>query len=144
MKLSISEILTKAATEKKKADKVDWLRKNDSPQIRMILRLTYDENIKFLIPDTAPPWTRNEFEDEAKPLLFREARRLKIFVEGGGYDTIHPIKRETLFIQLLQDIDNNDAELLANNMIAHKPIKGLTRKTVEESYPNLFTSPLKI
>jgi hypothetical protein len=34
--------------------------------------------------------------------------------------------------------------LLANNMIAHKPIKGLTRKTVEESYPNLFTSPLKI
>ncbi len=63
---------------------------------------------------------KNEYEDEAKALLFREARRLKIFIKGGGYDELNQIKREALFISLLEDIDNDDAELLANNMIYKK------------------------
>jgi len=144
MKLSISEIINKAAAEKKKTDKIEVLRKNDSSALRTILRLMYDDRVKFLVPDVAPPWKKNEYEDEAKPMLFSEARRLKIFVEGGGYETLNQIKRETLFIQLLQDIDNDDADLLAHNMISQTPVKGLTRKTIEESYPDLFTSPLKI
>ena len=109
-----------------------------------IITLIYDNNIEFLLPDSAPPWKENQFEDEAKSLLFREARRLRIFVKGGGYDHLPQIKRETLFIQLLQDIDNDDAKLLANNMLSHKAVKGLTRKTLEEAYPTLFKEPIKL
>ena len=141
---SMSEILDMTAKLKTKDEKIQWLRKNDTVPFRNVLRLIYDNTIEFLLPDSAPPWKENQFEDEAKSLLFREARRLRIFVKGGGYDHLPQIKREGLFIQLLQDIDNDDAKLLANNLLSHKAVKGLTRKTLEEAYPTLFKEPIKL
>lgn len=137
VRISITEIITKASELKSVAEKVEWLRKNDNPALRIVLKYTYDNSIKFLIPDTPPPWNKNEFEDEAKALLYKEARRLKIFIEGGGYDNLNKIKRETLFIQLLQDVDNDDAETLCQ-MISKKPFKGLTKKTIQEAFPDLI------
>ena len=137
VRISISEIINKLPEFKKTEEKVDWLRKNDNPALRIILKYTYDNTIEFLIPDTAPPWNKNEFEDEAKSLLYREARRLKIFIKGGGYDTLNQIKREQLFISLLEDVDNDDAETLCK-MISKKPFKGLSKKTVVEAFPDLI------
>lgn len=137
VKISITEIISKTSELKSVAEKVEWLRKNDNPALRIVLKYTYDNTIKFLIPDTPPPWNKNEFEDEAKALLYKEARRLKIFIEGGGYDNLNQIKRETLFIQLLQDVDNDDAETLCQ-MISKKPFKGVTKKTVQEAFPDLI------
>ena len=137
VRISLSEIINKLPEIKSTADKVEWLRKNDSQPLRTIIKYTYDKSVEFLIPNTPPPWNKNEFEDEAKSLLYREARRLKIFVKGGGYDNLNKIKRETLFIQLLQDVDNDDAEMLCT-MISQKPFKGLTLKTVMEAFPGLI------
>lgn len=137
IRISITEILDKTAEFKQKADKIEWLRKNDNPALRTILSYTYDSNIKFLIPDTPPPWNKNQFEDEAKSLLYRESRRLRIFIEGGGYDQLKQIKREQLFISLLEDVDNDDAETLCK-MIQKKPFKGITKKAVIEAFPGLI------
>lgn len=137
IRISITEILDKTAEFKQKADKIEWLRKNDNPALRTILSYTYDSNIKFLIPDVPPPWNKNQFEDEAKSLLYRESRRLRIFIEGGGYDQLKQIKREQLFISLLEDVDNDDAETLCR-MIQKKPFKGITKKAVIEAFPGLI------
>lgn len=137
VRISIAEIIAKAATFQKKQDKIDWLRQNDNPALRIILKYTYDSSIEFLVPDTAPPWKKNEFEDEAKSLLYREARRLRIFIKGGGYDNLNQIKREQLFISLLEDVDNDDAEVLAQ-MITKKSFKGITKKAVVEAFPDLI------
>lgn len=134
---SISEIIDHIDTFSKTEDKINWLRENDSPPLRVILKYTYDKSIEFLIPDTAPPWTPNEFEDEAKSLLYREARRLRIFVKGGGYDNLNQVKREQLFISLLEDVDNDDAKTLCK-MIAKKAFKGLQKKTVMKAFPDLI------
>ena len=135
---SISEIINHWSNIKSKSDKVAWLQENTSQPLQVVLKNIYDSRVEFLIPDTAPPWTPNEFEDEAKSLLFREARRLNIFIKGGGYDNLNKIKRETLFISLLEDLDNDDAKLLANHMISQKPVKGLTKAVVNEAFPNLI------
>ena len=135
---SISEIINHCSTIKSKSDKVAWLQENTSQPLQVVLKNIYDSRVEFLIPDTAPPWTPNEFEDDAKSLLFREARRLNIFIKGGGYDNLNKIKRETLFISLLEDLDNDDAKLLANHMISQKPVKGLTKAVVNEAFPNLI------
>lgn len=142
IRLSMSEVLSELQKKKTKADKVAWLRENENTPFRNVLRLIYDESIEFLLPDTAPPWKENQLEDEAKTMLYREARRLKIFIEGGGYENLKPIKREQLFIKLLEDIDNDDAKLLAHNMLSHTKVKGLTKATLEEAYPDLFTTPM--
>lgn len=138
---AISKILTKAGKEKTVKKKIAVLAENDSVPLRTILRLIYDDTIEYLVPDTPPPFKKNELND-LDTLLYREARRLKIFFRGGGYDDLNQIKRESLFISLLEDLDADDAQLLANNLISHTPVKGLTRKTVEAAYPELFTTPM--
>ena len=143
IKLSIADVINKAAEMKSKNEKIEWLRKNDAVPLRTVLRLVYDTNVEFLIPDTPPPWKKNSLPD-TDTMLYREARRLRIFVKGGGYDNLSQVKRESLFISLLEDINNDDAELLAKNMISHTPVKGLTKKTLEEVFPDLFTSPIKL
>jgi len=143
IKIAIADVIKKAAEMKSKNEKVEWLRKNDAVPLRTVLRLVYDTDIEFLVPDTPPPWKKNKLPD-TDTMLYREARRLRIFVKGGGYDNLNQVKRESLFISLLEDINNNDADLLANHMISHTPVKGLTRKTLEEAFPNLFTSPMQL
>jgi hypothetical protein len=138
-RLSISEIIAQLPEMTKTEDKVAWLQKHDSMPLRMILQATYDkERVEWLVPNTAPPWKKNEFEDQAKNLLYTEARRLKIFIKGGGYDDLKQAKREQLFISLLEDIDNDDADLLAHNSIAQKPFKGLQKKTINKAFPGLI------
>ena len=116
MRLSISEIVNKAAELNTVEEKVEWLRKYESPALRTVLKYTYDKSVEFLIPNTPPPWKKNSYIG-VEGMLYNEARRLKIFIKGGGYDNLNQVKREQLFISLLEDIDNNDAELLCK-MIA--------------------------
>jgi len=143
IKLAISEILAEMGKLTKKQDKIDFLRKHDSQPFRQVVRLIYDKDVEFLLPETPPPWRYNKLTD-AHTMLYREARRLRIFVKGGGYDHIAQLKREALFISLLEDLMNEDADILAKNMISHKSVKGLTYKTLEEAFPDLFTTPIKL
>ena len=135
MLLSLSEIVTKATEQKTKEDKIAWLKKHVSVPLKTILRFMYDPSVEFLIPNTAPPWKKNGYVG-VEGMLYKETRRLRIFIKGGGYDHLEQVKREQLFISLLEDIDDNDAELLCK-MIAQKPLKGLSRAVVNEAFPDL-------
>lgn len=138
---SIADILNATAKLKGVKAKVEHLQKHDAVPVRQVLRLIYDEGIEFLVPDSKPPYKENNLID-LDTMLYREARRLRIFFKGGGYDNLNKNRREMLFIQLLEDLYPADALLLSENMISHTPIKGLTRKTIETAFPTLFTDPL--
>jgi hypothetical protein len=132
---SLSEIVTKATELKTKEEKIAWLRKHDGVPLKTVLKYMYDPKVEFLIPDTPPPWKKNDYVG-VEGMLYKETRRLRIFVKGGGYDQLDRVKREQLFISLLEDVDNKDAELLCK-MIAQKPLKGLSRAVVHEAFPDL-------
>lgn len=141
-RLPISEIVKKAGALKSKQQKVKWLQDNDSVPLRIILRLWYDENIEFLVPDTPPPYKENATSDEGM-MLYHEARKLRIFVKGGGYDNLQQAKRESLFIGMLEDVCDDDSEMLCQ-MITREKVKGLTKQTLEDALPRLFLDPLKL
>ena len=61
IKLSISEVLNKCKEFKSVKEKAEWLQQNDAVPVRTVLRLIYDEDIEFLVPDTPPPWKKNNF-----------------------------------------------------------------------------------
>ncbi len=141
MLLSLSEIIDKACELKTKEEKVEWLQQNDGVPLRTILKNTYDKSVEFLIPSTPPPWKKNQYIG-VEGMLYKETRRLRIFIKGGGYDGLDQVKRENLFISLLQDVDDNDADLLCK-MIAQKPLKGLPRSVVQEAFPDLIQTTAK-
>lgn len=134
MKLSIAEIVNKAAELKTEKEKIEWLQKNNNVPLRTVLKYMYDPNVEILLPNTAPPWKKNSYVG-VEGMLYAEARRLKIFIKGGGYDNLNQVKREQLFISLLEDVDNADAELLCK-MITKKPLKGLSKSVVMTAFPS--------
>jgi len=140
-KNAIGEILNRIAKTKGTEAKVIALQEVETLQLKQVLRLIYDDTIEFLLPDTPPPFKENELVD-LDTMLYREARRLRIFFKGGGYDNLKKERRETLFIQLLEDLHPADAKILSENMLSHTPLKGLTKKTIESAFPTIFTDPL--
>lgn len=133
MRLSIAEIVNKAAELKTEKERVEWLQKHNNDALRTVLKFTYDPTIEFLIPDTPPPWKKNDYIG-VEGMLYSEARRLKIFIKGGGYDHLNKVKREQLFISLLEDVDNDDAEILCK-MITKKPFKGIPKSVAMAAFP---------
>lgn len=135
MLLSLAEIVEGACKQPSKQETIAYLKKHESQPLKTVLNIMYNKDVKLLLPDTPPPWKKNDYVG-VEGMLYKEARRLKIFVEGGGYDQLKTHKREQLFIKLLEDIDNKDAELLVK-MIAQKPLKGLSRQALSEAFPDL-------
>ncbi len=133
--IGIAEIVNEAIKIQKKVDKVEYLKKHNSKELRDILKLMYDKRLEFNIPNTPPPFTPTEHPD-TYGALYREARKLKYFVKGFGGENLNQAKRENMFIEMLESVHPSDAELLVN-MIAQKPLKGLPPSVINGLCPGL-------
>jgi hypothetical protein len=133
---SIAEILDKASKLKTVQEKVDWLRQNDSQVLRNILILTYNKNKVILLPDEAPPYTPSA-SDENQGMLLNQGRKLRYFVEGFSPPDVQQMKREQIFIEMLESVHRDDAKVLIQ-MIQRKPFPGLTKKTINEAFGEII------
>lgn len=136
MKLGLSEILSKADKEKTQDGKIDVLRKNDSPSLRRVIQLTFAPEAKWLLPKGAPPYKPLDLPD-ANGRLYSEIRRLYLFLEGGN-PNLKDWRREFLFVQLLESIDSDDANLLVHMKDGKLPYKTITRKLIEKAFPGFL------
>lgn len=138
-KLSISEILDSVKKAKTKKRKSELLIENDSNELRLILALTYDtDKYEFYLPNVRPPFTPSEFPD-SHGMLYREARKLKYFLKGFAGDNINQVRREALFIQMLETVHKSDSEVLCN-MIERTPFTGITIDLLNETFGKDFIS----
>ena len=69
--------------------------------------------------------------------LLAEVRRLYLFIKGGN-PNLTKIKREALYIEMLESIHPEDAKLLINIKDKKIPYKGVTLKIIKEAFPNLI------
>lgn len=136
MRKSISEILAETAKAKTAKQKVEVLQANSSVPLQTILRYTYDPEVEFLIPGSEPPYEPSD-SPEGHGMLYSEARRLRIFVKGGGYDNLNQLRREVLFVEMLESIHKDDSKVLVE-MLTKRKFKGITEKTVKAAFPDLF------
>ena len=124
MRVGVAEFLEKVSKLKKKEDKVQALRMNDSYVIRTILQGAFDPRIKWLLPSGMPPFKANQLVDQEN-VLIKDARKLVYFVEGGG-SHLKPLKREAMFVEMLESVAPADAVLLCSVKEKKLPWKGIT------------------
>jgi len=136
MKLSVSEILKKASEMKNENDRIQWLRNNNSVALESVLRGAFDPKIKWLLPEGAPPYKPNDLVDQQNK-LYAEARKLYLFIEGGNPD-LKQLRRETLFVELLESVDPEDAKLLLAIKDKHLPYPGVTPDVVTKAFPGIL------
>lgn len=102
-----------------------------------ILHAAFHPEVKFILPDGAPPFTKLEKSVDAQGTLYREAKKLYIFIDGLA-PNIHQLKRETLFVQLLEALDPDDADLMLAVKDKQMPYKGITYDLVHSTFPGLL------
>ena len=138
MKLLLSEVLQKAHNAKTKAEKVNILRTNKSDALVSMFIINFDESVVPVVPlGEDVPYRKNEAPAGTEhSKLEHEARILFHFFRGGS--KLPPIKRETMFIQLLEGLHQDEAEVVikAVNKNLHKRYK-ITQACVKEAFPEI-------
>jgi hypothetical protein len=132
---SVAKVLQQINDLDNKKDIIESLKVNSHPVLTMILKYMYDPSIKFLLPEGKPPFKVNIY-DEPKALL-NEAKRLYLFIEGGN-PNLKPIRREQLFIEILEFVSPDDADLLIAMKDKKSPYKNITKAVVKEAFPGLI------
>ena len=134
---SVSEILRKASLLKEEEQKVNYLRNNRSDAMLLVLKMALDPDIKWILPVGDPPYTPNDLPEQYTR-LYVEAKRLYIFIVGGGKDNMDQRKRENLFIEILETVDPNDAKLLCAAKEKTIPFEGYDLEFIEKVFPGLI------
>ena len=132
----MSEVLTKVNNAKTKDKKIAVLKEHDSEPLRMVIKSSFDPKIKWVLPEGQVPYKPNEApEGTEHTLLSQEARRLYHFIEGADNQTPR-MKKETMFIQMLEGLHHSEAEVVchAKDKILHQKYKGLSDAVVKTAF----------
>ena len=136
MQLLISEILDKVSKLKTKKEKVAWLKDQNTDGLRMVIKSSFDPKKRWLLPPGDVPFNRNDAPAGTEHTdLHMEAKKLYHFIDGGN-NAITQNKRENLFIQMLEGLQENDADVLvaAKDKSLHRKFKGLSDNVVKEAF----------
>ena len=134
----VTEILQKVSSAKTKKEKVDLLREYNQDALRAILIINFDESLKFLLPDGEVPFTPNDAPAGTEHTrLVHEYRGLYRFFKGGDA-SIKGMKREQLFVQLLEGLHQDEANMLV--AACNKDLQSkyrITKQAVSEAFPSI-------
>ena len=141
MRLGIFEVLKKTSELSTTAERVEFLRRNQNGALLTVLKYALDPNIEWDLPDSDPPYKPNIYPAQEN-MLMTEARRLYLFIKGGN-PNLKQVRREALYIELLETVHPEDAIVLNHAKNKKLPYKGITAKLVNEAFPGLIEEKRK-
>lgn len=137
--MRVDEIFDLVDKAKSRKDKMEVLKKYNNRAIRDILKGSFDDSIKFNLPEGDPPYTPGS-EISYPSSLMKQTKKFHYFVRKA--DTrVAQAKVELIFIKILESIHPKEAEILV--LMKDKNLdgkyKGLTKKLVQDIFPGLIS-----
>jgi len=140
MKLLVPEIFEKASKLKTKPERINFLRKNARPAVKDMIRVQFDSSIVSLLPEGKPPYEPDDAPIGYAPSsLDKKFKMFKYFFKGEAGNAMKPVKRETMFIQLLESVHFSEAEMVVLAKDKNLKYTGITKKLCQEAFPGLIT-----
>ena len=141
----VHEVLEAVDSERVKTKKVDLLRTHGDDSLKMLMVWNFDPSVISMLPDGPVPYQPVEGDVQAskdqgipsRTTIRNAARQFYRFVKGGD-DQLNKIKRESIFINLLQTLPQPEAEILI--LVKDKKLQtkyGITKELVSEAYPEI-------
>ena len=163
----VFEVLDLVSRSRSKAKKIEVLKKYDEQHLRRVLIWNFDQSIQSILPDGPVPYVgydeQNTYngtlstkithdvrtmhetgnfslgvsDQQGHTTIRRESKNFYHFVRGGN-DAMSNIRRETMFINILQGLHPLEAEIVV--LAKDKKISdkyNITREIVEGAYPNI-------
>ena len=132
----VHEVLALVDKAASKKDKIELLQKHDSMVLKNVLLGTFDDSFEWDLPPGTPPYQPCDAHN-APSNLTKQLNNLPYFIKGQKKDLLK-IKREMMFIRLLESIHPEDAKIVLAMVAKKLPVKGLTKALVKEAFPNLI------
>ena len=135
----VSELFKAVHGKKDKGGKKELLSQYKRDDVKALLIWNFDKQIKSAIPEGEVPYKKNEapINSGGHTRLVHEWRTLYNYIRGGN-DALSQMKRETMFIQLLESLHESEAELLM--LVKDKKLQTkyrITRALVEEVFDEI-------
>ena len=111
MEFNIIETLEMVGKAKTREEKRQVLKDRDNFATRALLQLNYHPNVKWFLPPGAPPYTPGQVADSTPNSLHFEVKKLDYYIDPSPHK-IPMIRRESMFVQLLERLETKDAKLL--------------------------------
>jgi hypothetical protein len=131
----ILEAVSKARTKDKKAE---ILRDHRNDALVSLLIWNFDETVISVVPEGNVPYEPNDVPvGTDHTSLRKEYRQLYNFVKGGN-DSLSHVRRETMFIQMLEGLHPAEAEILC--LVKDKGLANkykITQEVVAKAYPDI-------
>jgi hypothetical protein len=134
----MNEILDLIQEQETEEDKIKILQEYANDALKTLLIWNFDESIISLLPEGEVPYRPNE-----NPLgtdhssLRRDYKNLYNFVKGGN-DSLSKVRRETIFIQILESLHPLEADILV--LVKDKNLENkydISFDIVQKAYPDI-------
>jgi len=134
----VHEILELVDSQRTKAKKIEILREYDDMALKAILIWNFDPTAISVLPDGPVPYKENEVPvGTDHTSLRREWKNLYHFVKGGN-DRLSAIRRETMFVQMLEGLHPEEAKIVC--LVKDKDLESkykITYDMVQQAYPDI-------
>jgi len=138
MALSIPRIFEEVAAANSIKARKEVLLENESKPLKEILKYAFHPDIKFALPSGAPPYKTIGSPDEYNPTyLYPNIRKFYLYIEGG-HAGLTQLRREQLFIQMLESLHPKEADLVIQIKDKKLNYRGLTYKLVKTTFPEIL------
>ena len=163
----VFEVLDLVSKQKTKAKKIEVLRKYDEFHLRTLFLWNFDTVIESVLPEGDVPYqsygdqtsysgslstklqediramhetgsfSMGVSDTQGRTTIRREVKNFYHFVKGGN-DAMNNMRRESMFINILQGLHPLEAEIVV--LVKDKKLSDrykITREIIEEAYPDI-------
>ena len=134
----VHEILELASKQRTRAKKVEILQEYGNPALKSLFIWNFDDTVISVVPEGDVPYKENEVPvGTDHTSLRREYKHLYNFVRGGN-DGISSLRRETMFIQMLEGLQPEEAKILC--LVKDKLLQTkykISYDMVKDAYPDI-------
>jgi len=134
----VHEILELASKQRSKAKKVEILQEYANDALKSLFIWNFDDTVISVVPAGEVPYKPNEVPvGTDHTSLRKEYKHLFNFVKGGN-DGLSSLRRETMFIQMLEGLHPEEAQILC--LVKDKQLQTkykITYDVVKDAYPDI-------
>lgn len=136
------EVFANAQKIEDRDERIVYMKRNAYRQVKTLLQLAYNDNIKLDFPEGAPPYKENEetrFPIASIKTVFRNIGNCTV---GAKYAKL---RKERWFISILETLSAEDAKILIAakdgklSTFANKKYSKITKTLVRDTFPELLS-----
>tara|TARA_A100001388_G_scaffold105105_1_gene76876 strand:- start:19398 stop:19976 length:579 start_codon:yes stop_codon:yes gene_type:complete len=133
----ILEELDSCTTKQRKVDLINTKYSNHTP-LQYVLRWNFDRSIKSLLPEGEPPFDKERKDGDSPQALWSYLKMFPNFVDSAQGRQLPELKRENLFIEMLDALDLEEANVIVLAKDGKLDEKyNITIDVVNAAYPDI-------